>query len=149
GADGSLRHTRLPTPGATIRRVADAQGSTLFALNADAELRMSACDHAPCAPWELVSLDVVAFDAARERGRGVLALVHELRGPTRVLSFGGGAQGQERSLLPCFDRRGGGCGPARLSSGHGRILLVMREGLDVLAVETTDGGAHYRPATGL
>ncbi len=147
--EGGLRHRRLPAGSLSVRRVADAEGSTLFALNADAELRMSACDHAPCGPWELVSLHVVAFDAARERGRGVLALVHEERGPTRVLSFEDGAHGQERSLLPCFDRRGGGCGPARLSSGHGRILLAMREGLDVLAVETSDGGEHFRPARGL
>jgi len=145
-------HVHLPRDARadTTRRVIDAQGSTLLVLDERHTLWICPCGTEGCGAWAAIAHGVETFDATRTHGTGVIAFVHRSGGPARVLSVQGpSVTSPERSLLPCFDRRGGGCGQAHVAASGERIVAVVRDGADVLGVETTDGGGHYGPASGL
>ena len=41
------------------------------------------------------------------------------------------------------------CGQPTLVADSGRLLLVGRDGTDLLAIESNDGGEHWLPMSGL
>jgi hypothetical protein len=79
-----------------------------------------------------------------------------------IASSGGGADadvrtqrvtpaGPERAtpVAPCWDPTGGFCGQPTLVGDQERVLLVAREGSDLLLVESRDAGKSWQAAAGL
>jgi len=128
-----------------LERVADARGCSLLLLDATETLWGRDCDGDE---WARVARRVRSFEGARSGGQGVVAFVHRAGGPARFRSLRPSAV-PEGSPVPCFDRRGGFCGQPRLATDASRIVAVVREGTDVLALETVDGGRSFQPARGL
>jgi hypothetical protein len=128
-----------------IQRVVDGQGCSLLLLDAAGTLWWRDCEGER---WATVARRVHSFAGARAGGRGLVAFVHRVGGPARFRSLRPDAAA-ESSPVPCFDRRGGFCGQPHLAIEGDRIVAVVREGTDVLAVETVDGGGRFQPARGL
>ncbi len=67
----------------------------------------------------------------------------------RTLDEGARPVGAERVPAACWSPAGGMCGAPLLTRIGERIVLGAREGADVLALESGDGGQHWEPLRGL
>ncbi len=67
----------------------------------------------------------------------------------RELALDGALRGDARTVSPCWAPRGGLCGAPLLQRVGSRILLAVREGTDLLMLESPDEGARWEPLRGL
>lgn len=126
----------------------DARGALLVAPVRSGGARILACDpDGTCHAGVLRELPRTAkVVASRDEGHGVVAYAVG-HGAVRVLRIDARAAPLAASLIPaaCWDDGTGLCGPPMLAARNGRILLVTREGADLRALETLDGGASWGP----
>lgn len=130
----------------------DARGALLVAPLRAGGARLLACRAAnDCRVGALRDLPrTAALDAAREDGHGVIALSVRV-GHVEVVEVDARGRTVGEGVVPaaCWDDGTGLCGAPRLAARNGRILLVTREGTDLRALETLDGGASWGALRGL
>ncbi len=130
----------------------DARGALLVAPLRAGGARLLACRAAnDCRVGVLRDLPrTAALDAARDEGHGVIAFSVRV-GHVEVVEVDARGRTVGDAVVPaaCWDDGTGLCGAPRLAARNGRILLVTREGTDVRALETLDGGASWGALRGL
>lgn len=132
-----------------LRLLCDDERGELLHLEGGTSLHSILCDRASCQE-ALLAEKVVDFDAARAKGRTVVAYVTEPGAvPVRLLAYRTPAKTERPTPAPCWSDGTGFCGPPRLAAFGGRIAIGVREGGDLLLLETNDGGRTFRPHRGL
>jgi hypothetical protein len=130
----------------------DARGALLVAPLRTGGARLLACE-APddCRVAALRDLPrTAAVAAARDDGHGVIAYsVRFGRVQAVRVDARGALIGASEVPAACWDDGTGLCGAPTLAARNGRILLVTREGTDLRALETVNGGATWTPLRAL
>lgn len=132
--------------------VCDARGALLVAPLRAGGAALLACDGpGECRVGALHELPrTAAVAAARDDGQGIVA--YSVRyGRVQVMRVDrrGVLGGASEVPAACWDDGTGLCGAPALAARNGRIVLVTREGTDLRALETADGGATWRPLRAL
>lgn len=136
-----------------VRVLCDEASALLVIATANGELRALRCDAERCGPGdaEPLATHVSGFDAVRTPA-GALVAYSEVEEPQlRVLRLDahGAPRGIATTPAACWDPAGGMCGKPTLAADSGRLLLCARDGSDLLALESDDGGARWKPLSGL
>lgn len=148
-----LHNALHPTRPAQDRVKLRCDASTLHALLLDdsGRLHQLRCSDAEgcTAPRELAKA-VQHFDAAILPDALVLAYAGTgASSDIRSRRVHRGGPEPETRTAPCWDPHGGFCGQPTLVADTERILLIAREGIDLLAIESPDAGKSWQTATGL
>ncbi|MFW5876670.1 MAG: hypothetical protein ACOCXM_08030 [Myxococcota bacterium] len=115
-------------------------------------LTLRRCDEeGRCEATRPIRGEVHTFAAIRDRGTTAVAFAAAPRRQVWIATWSDDESEptSPRVVAPCFGEEGGLCGTPRFAARSGRILLAAREDGDLLVVETTDGGATWRPMRGL
>jgi hypothetical protein len=141
-------------PGNDRVRVLCGDGGTQLVLaTANGELLALRCDGGRCVPGSStpIATHVVGFDAARTANGTVLAYSQAEEPQLRVarLDAAGKLLAPAHTPAACWDPAGGMCGKPTLAADSGRLLLCARDGSDLLVLESDDGGARWKPMSGL
>lgn len=89
--------------------------------------------------------------AVDDDGGAVVAAPTTAAGAVEVVGLGPTGAVRAGPLVPaaCWEEGHGLCGPVVVAARSGRALIATREGTDVRVLESTDGGATWRPLSGL
>ncbi|HEX2677360.1 MAG TPA: hypothetical protein VHM19_11985 [Polyangiales bacterium] len=142
-----------------VRLACDDTQVWLFALDASNTLRTMQCDTADaCTPLRELATNVATFSnlllaqGRADHTRALLAFsgLYPAR-EIRLLRLDASGAPLAASLTPaaCWDPYGGMCGAPTLVADEQRVVLAAREGDDLLAIESEDGGAHFETLSGL
>ncbi len=144
-----------------VRLVCDADRAWLFYLDNAGALQLSACGvDGQCRPSRVLAQRVVTFsalllptetrDAASTGGLLAFSRLPPAR-EIRLLRLDGSGAPLGEALTPaaCWDPFGGLCGVPNLVRDGARVVLTARDGQDLLAIESEDGGAHFETLQGL
>lgn|GEM_PF-1708810 len=130
----------------------DSRGALLVTPLRSGGARLLACDDASaCHVGVMRDLPrTAAVAAARDDGAGIVAYATR-GGRVQLVRVDRRGRPIGASVVPaaCWDDGTGLCGAPALTARNGRILLVTREGMDLRALETVDGGATWGPLRGL
>jgi hypothetical protein len=135
-----------------VRLLCEAERATLVVLARDHTLRALRCDPAGCAQSAALVGSVTAFDAAIAPGdSAVLAYARSDQPQVTVVRLDARAvpHGPPHTPAPCWDPQGGMCGQPTLVVAPSRLLLCARDGSDLVALESHDGGQRWKPLGGL
>lgn len=135
-----------------VRQVCDREMMHLLARAPDGVLRAVACDAEGCGEPTEVATGAKRFAAARDAGATVVAWAREAReAQIRVTVVPADARPRTPPAVPaaCWTLDGGFCGAPLLAARNGRFVLAGRDGAELLLLESTDGGASWRPMRGL
>lgn len=139
--------------GGTLEGRVRCSGRTavLAVLTGEHALLVARCAADRCTEPAVVARGVGAFDLALDRGTALVAWTSRAnRGGVYVASIGDDGRPLARSLpSACWSDGTGLCGAPVLAAERGRFVVAAREGGDLLAIETRDGGRTWRPMSGL
>ncbi len=130
-----------------VRLSCDGHGSQLWTLGADATLGMTTCSaDGHCAARTQLGEQVASFSALTLSNSTLVAWsgtgsAREIRVLRTDLQ--GKVQAPAQTPATCWDPFGGFCGVPVLAHDGARVVLAAREGNDLLAIESTDGGEHF------
>ena len=133
----------------TVKLACDASTLDVAASTGTRELVSVRCDAGGrCEPPHRVATGAGAFDLVREGEHTLVAWTPNASNEVHVARVG---DRESRVPAACWDTREGTgfCGAPRLAARNGRIVLATREGSDLLAIETVDGGRTWRPMRGI
>jgi hypothetical protein len=135
-----------------VRVVCGAAHATLVVLGSDETLNVLRCDPASCARTPTLARGVTAFDVAVTVD-DVAVVAYARRDQPQVtvvrIDARGSTLAPPQTPAPCWDPTGGMCGQPTLVAEPGRLLLCARDGSDLVALESQDGGERWRPLSGL
>jgi hypothetical protein len=133
-----------------LRLLCDDAQLTMIGIARDRALAQVRCDGAACARGPDVAKNVTRFDGVRHGEHTLVAYTTGTAPEIHVAQLGAdGAAGDERSPAACWDPMRGMCGQPTLVSDGKRLLLAARDGSDLLALESEDGGASWTTMSGL
>jgi hypothetical protein len=135
-----------------VRVLCEAERATLVVLARDRTLQVLRCDPDSCVRTFVLARGVTGFDAALTADDvAVLAYARSDQPQVTVVRVdaGGAVLGDAQTPAPCWDPTGGMCGQPTLVAAPGRLLLCARDGSDLVALESPDGGQRWRPLSGL
>ncbi len=135
-----------------VRVLCDAERATLVVLGSDQTLQMLRCKTDSCVRTPVLARGVDAFDAAVTADDvAVLAYARSDQPQVTIVRIdrGGAVLGAAQTPAPCWDPTGGMCGQPTLVASPSRLLLCARDGSDLVALESQDGGQRWRPLSGL
>jgi hypothetical protein len=135
-----------------VRLLCAAERATLVVLARDHTLRALRCDPGGCARSAALANTVTAFDAAiAPDENAVLAYARSDQPQVTVVRLDARAAplGPPHTPAPCWDPQGGMCGQPTLVVAPSRLLLCARDGSDLVALESHDGGQRWKPLGGL
>jgi len=135
-----------------VRVLCDAERATLVVLGSDQTLHVLRCGPDSCVRTPVLARGVNGFDAAVTADNvAVLAYARSDQPQVTVVRVdsGGAALGDAQTPAPCWDPTGGMCGQPTLVAAPSRLLLCARDGSDLVALESQDGGQRWRPLSGL
>jgi hypothetical protein len=135
-----------------VRVVCEAEHATLVVLGGDQTLNVLRCDSASCARTPTLARGVTAFDVAVTADDvAVVAYARSDQPQVTVVRIDarGSTLAPPQTPAPCWDPTGGMCGQPTLVAAPGRLLLCARDGSDLVALESHDGGQRWRPLSGL
>jgi hypothetical protein len=136
-----------------VKLLCDEHGARLLTRRADATLWLTVCAaDGRCAPPQHLAEQVASFSALMFDATTLVALsgtgnAREIR----VLHTDetGRPQGLAATPATCWDPFGGFCGVPTLTRDGERVVLGAREGSDLLAIESSDGGQHFVTLSGV
>ena len=137
----------------------------LFIASADAKLLTLRCEHvahagdahngeqaaSACSEPHELARDVSSFDVVQRGEQSLLAYARVTHPEITVLRLDANGRPLSLPIVPaaCWDPTAGMCGKPTLVNDSGRLLLCARDGADLLAIESNDGGEHWLPMSGL
>jgi hypothetical protein len=148
--DTTFDHLRVrcPMPGRDA-----ARDVRLLARDAQGRVHaFAAPDGAEALRDTTVATDIRAFDAMHTSHGMLLAFAGISEGAqVRIASLDGQGQLRVAPSVPaaCYSPAGGLCGAPILARIGERVVLGAREGTDMLALESSDDGAHFQGLRGL
>jgi hypothetical protein len=134
-----------------VRVLCAAERATVVVLARDRTLRALRCDRTACAHGPVLAGGVTAFDAVVTGDTTVVAYTRSDQPQVTVVRLDAKAAPLEpaHTPAPCWDPQGGMCGQPTLVTAPSRLLLCARDGSDLVALESQDGGRHWKPLGGL
>jgi hypothetical protein len=163
-SDGQLRSLLAPAPIALgdvlhpedaghdrLRMLCRSSHMTLVAATRERALVAFACDAEQCEQSPPLAQDVAALDATTLGEDTLIAYSRSTQPQLALLRLDAHAQalGASRTPAACWDPPGGMCGQPTLVADGSRLLLCARDGSDLLALESEDGGQAWKPLSGL
>lgn len=137
-----------------VRSVCRTDGLLALARDAKDNLRAVSCAADPAVPCQsrIVAGGVQTFAALVLEDQVLVAYagaknLAQLR--LQTLAPDGTSRGPERAPAPCWAPSGGLCGTPLLEQVGARVLLGVREGTDLMVLESADQGASWQPLRGL
>ncbi|MET0388953.1 MAG: hypothetical protein ABW321_23470 [Polyangiales bacterium] len=133
------------------RLVCTEQQARFFYLDPARVLWQVSCAADSCQAPREVSRDVSGFSVVQ---RGAISVVAFHAAPTtptiRLLRLDeqGAPMGEPAIVASCWEPLGGVCGTPTLVSAPERVILLSRDGPDMLALETINEGASYTTLSG-
>ncbi len=133
---------KLSCRGERATLVLATSGNALLALQ---------CDAAACKRSQPLARDVALFDAVQTNDALLVAYAQRLQPQITVARLAASGEQLEETQIPaaCWDPDGGMCGQPTFAADSGRVLLCGRDSSDLLAIESDDGGHHWKPMSGL
>jgi len=134
-----------------VRLSCEGERALLMLLTSGRELFALRCDASSCAQGAALARDVTAFDAVLAGEHTIVAFARANQPQLGVLRLDarGAPLGKPATPAPCWDPSGGMCGQPTLATAPGRLILSARDGSDLLALESQDGGQRWHPLRGL
>ena len=137
--------------GDRLRLLCSDEQIDLLGIARDRSLAHLRCGPEACETLPPIARNVGHFDAAPRKGG---LLVAYTRGTEPLIlvarvNTAGAVEGEPASPAACWDPTRGMCGAPTLVSDGTRILLGARDGSDLLAIESEDGGKQWKTMSGL
>jgi hypothetical protein len=138
-----------------VQLTCDDAHAWLSFVDTSGALAVAACDASACAAPRRVADSVTSFSMQPIAERGAALLLAFSRLPPnrelRVLRLSSQAAPLAAPMTPaaCWEPFGGMCGVPTLLRDGQRVILAARDSADLLAIESSDGGAHFVPLSGL
>lgn len=134
-----------------LRLACDEQRAQLVFIAGDRQLQQITCSAESCSKPAEIAKDVAQFAALLRGDATLIAYHHGLREPAvKVLRLDAQGAPAGAATIPaaCWEPLGGMCGTATLVSDAQRVLLLARDGPDLLALESTDQGQSFKQLSG-
>jgi hypothetical protein len=135
-----------------VRVLCTAEHATVIALDRESGLHAVRCEPGTCTRSPLLARAVSGFDAALP-GDGTAVVAYARRDQPQVtvvrLDARAAPLGPAQVPAPCWDPQGGMCGQPTLVAAPSGLMLCARDGSDLVALESPDGGKHWRALGGL
>jgi hypothetical protein len=134
-----------------IRLLCRGADATLLVADAGRHLSSFACNPNGCERGPEIAQTVASFDALALPELTLVAYSRAAQPQITVqqLDLHGALRGAAVTPGACWDPTSGMCGAPTLVDDRARVLLCARDGADLLALESTDQGAHWQPLSGL
>jgi hypothetical protein len=138
------RHDRM-------RLLCGREAPSAIVLTAARELMALRCTRERCVRGPQLAREVTGFDAVLSGDTAVVAYSRKNEPQISVVQVDaqGAARAAAETPAPCWDPAGGLCGQPTLTQAGTRLLLCARDGSDLLALESNDGGRRWQPLPGL
>jgi hypothetical protein len=133
-----------------VRLLCDAERTQLLWANDAHELWIAACSAGSCDAPRKLATATATFSAVLTAEGSVLALSSpgdEVR--IQQLNARGEPNGASYVPAACFEPMSGMCGTPQLVADPHRLVLTARDRSDLLALESTDGGASFVTLSGV
>jgi hypothetical protein len=134
-----------------LRLICDENVARLLYSDRDHVLQQVSCTAESCAPAREVARDVAEFSAVQRREQTLLAFQAGPQAPTiKVLRIDeqGSPMGTPSIVGSCWEPLGGLCGTPTLVAAPERVVLLNRDGPDMLGLETVNGGGSFTSLSG-
>jgi hypothetical protein len=134
-----------------LRMLCGAQSATLVAATRERALLALRCNAGRCERGPELAREVATFDAALAGDTTLVAYSRSAQPQVVVVRLDARGQPLAAGQTPaaCWDPQSGMCGQPTLVADAGRLLLCARDGSDLLALESEDGGEHWKSLSGL
>jgi hypothetical protein len=134
-----------------VRLACSEQGARLFYIDRAQVLSQITCAADSCEPAREVARDIAQFSVAQRGASSLLAYQAGPSAPTiKLLRLDehGAALAPPAIVASCWEPLGGMCGIPTLVSANERIVLLARDGPDLLALETGNEGHSFTSLSG-
>ncbi|MFI5308505.1 MAG: hypothetical protein ACHQ53_14195 [Polyangiales bacterium] len=134
-----------------VRLLCRGEDATVVLADADRHLVSFHCDAQSCEQGPEVARAVMGFDAVALPELTLVAYSRSAQPQITVqqLDLHGAPRSASTTPGACWDPTSGMCGLPTLVNDRARVLLCARDGADLLALESSDQGAHWQPLSGL
>jgi hypothetical protein len=134
-----------------VRLLCDGTRAQLLWIDADHALTQLTCAADGCGAPSTVAARAAQFTGIFTADGSVIAYhVSMIEPAVRVIHLDARGASAGPALIPaaCWEPLGGMCGPAVLASDAQRVLLLARDGPNLLALETVDQGRTFATLSG-